>query len=74
MAKIGQRDWNRSSVDWEASREAGAFVLPLKRGEVAPPVTSIESQVYIDGGNKALSKYRREQSKAQKAKKSKKAT
>lgn len=25
------RDWNRSSVDWEASRRAGAFVMLTPR-------------------------------------------
>ena len=27
---MASRDWNRSSVDWVASRKAGAFVLSLK--------------------------------------------
>lgn len=53
------RDWNRSSVDWEASRKAGGFVLLGQRLEL--PQTSIESQVYIDGGPKALRDLRREQ-------------
>lgn len=53
------RDWNRSSVDWEASRKAGAIVM--NRTSFKLPVTSIESQVYIDGGVKALRDYRREQ-------------